>query len=529
MGRKKPPTDATEDPGANPDLKRLLDTLQRSEIGEIFTTIRRRLPRPGEPWSWWKRKIPLDSVDDLSEFCYGAGGEQFEYRLEFHDLNGKPVKGPDGKFISHRIVPALDYSAASPDAPRPPAAGAAVAPHGDPTIAARRRELQLRKEEMELERQEADLERQRKRINRMRDGDFEDEDDDGIGYYPPHPYSPYYPSPFMQPRQEGSAELIKALVPVLVAFIQKPHEKSGLGDATLIKLLLDREQKGLEPKDILGMMSPLITQMGQLSAEQNRAAMTAMHEVDASIRERLLDAIMSDPNKSEDEIEKWKRYLGFGTEALQKLAHVALGRPTLFPKEKDTVDVPVLKGGKKSVPGLPAPKGQPAGKAPAANPGPKEPTPAEQAKEVVRQRIEAFLLGAEQEALIGSDPDLVAENLEEMYCFLPQTLRFKLGKLDVGDTFAALRDYCPEIVDRILEAVGKDETGEQRKFFEAFWDFIKNPPEEEGEEEEEEEEEEGGEDEPGEDGPEPAPTEDPPPEDAPSKRQPKASASPEGT
>jgi hypothetical protein len=95
--------------------------------------------------------------------------------------------------------------------------------------------------------------------------------------------------------------------------------------------------------------------------------------------------------------------------------------------------------------------------------------------------MKMFLEAHEQEMLVGSDPGLVAEKLEELYLSLPWTLRDKLESLSVADIYEEFRKSEPQVVDRIL--AGAKESEDRQKWCLEFWSMMK------GEEEEEEVEE----------------------------------------
>lgn len=82
--------------------------------------------------------------------------------------------------------------------------------------------------------------------------------------------------------------------------------------------------------------------------------------------------------------------------------------------------------------------------------------------------------------LVGSDPLWVAEKLDELWLSLPGPLREKIESFEVDKIYETLREYQPEIVDRILKSVAEDAAGAQKKWCLEFWEEIKNPDEEEG-------------------------------------------------
>ena len=484
MGR--PRKNAAPDPVAEGQLRSVLSTLARSGAAQWFVSIRRRRPGMDSLWQYWKRNVLIDQVDDLSEYCYKEGGEEWEYRIKIHDSTGNPPT-IDGKESTEYTLPSLKNAA--------PASMPSVPANLDPMMLERKKRLDERKFELEIEREEAELERKRRHLEKIKSGEDEDDDDYEYPYPPPpgypgyHPmypgFNPMYPGMGMDPRMMMNrppqvdpnvaimAEAFKALAP-------QRNQDSSIELLKVLVPLMGSKGKELDPKDWMTMMTPMITEMGRASAEANKIVMSSLADMDGSFRERLLDLIMADPSKSEDEIAKWKGYLGMGMDVLKEGTRLILGRNTIS-RGDGSVKVPVIE--KPKTPGLPGPKGEPS-----KNPGEKSSGPAEEAKKVISQRVNAFLLAHEQELLVGSDPAWIVEKLDELWASLPQTLRFKLEHSDVATIYEELRNYDVETVDRILEAVKKDESGALKKWAEEFWTEMKLPPSDEDDEEEGDEE-----------------------------------------
>jgi hypothetical protein len=464
-------------------LQEVIASLARSGASQYFLEIRRRVPSvPGvasqdKLWQRWKVGIPADDVDDVRDYCYSVGGDHFEYKIWVKDAAGNPVKGPDGQILGPYFIPAVS-------APPPAIAGTPNVPE-DPDLAERAKELKRKRAELELLRAEAQHERERKRYEKMLAGE-EDEDEkekDELvfnpvlgGYFPKNSPMAYAAMPFsLSARTDAFVEIAKALSPVLTAILTTKKEDK-LSTADLVKLLLERgKDNGWSPKDMVGFIAPLMAEVTKITGDVNKIAMERMADSDAFWKEKLIEAAKLG-GANEDEVERWKKILGLATETLKDATQ-------LFFR-------PAPQGSAPKVAEKPKPAALPqAGPAPAAAAA----NPAEQAKKVARERIEAFLIAHEQEMLVGSDPVAVADKLYELYLLLPLPLRAKIESSETAAIYEALRAESATIVDRILAAVAADATGNFRKFCEDFWAAIKSPEEEEEEEEEEATEEGNGE------------------------------------
>jgi hypothetical protein len=487
-GKKMRPT---LDPASAQQLDNALKTLGRSGAAKYFYHLRKRPPGQAV-WPYWKRNIPTDEVDDIRDFCYSEGGDDNEYKVEVRDGNGSTVRGPNGEEIIDSVIPAMRVTIQPPKV----AAAAAAAAAADPILESRRKELEGRRLEFELERQETELDRQRKRLEKIRRGQDpdEDEDDGNFQYYqprypgmpgmPPYGMPPgqfgYQPNPYQQPwmnqqrppQQNDMVAFAEALGKIMGP---RQEQKSSLDELMKILPLLKSD---FSPKEMAGMFSPFVLEMAKASSDTNKMMMQGQAEMDRSIRERMLDLVLADPSKGDDDIERWRKMLGLGSEAVGKvmtIAKAALGRGRAASGD---VNVPSL--AKRNPPGIPPGKTESAPAAQEDAPE-KKPTPVEAAQEIVRLRVQAFLTLNEQEMLVGSDPEWAVEKMDELWASFPQILRAKLQQLPVDKIYEELKRYDAEIVGRILAAVGEDKEGALKNWCLTFWDVMKSPPEDEDE------------------------------------------------
>lgn len=462
--------------GDDHKLQEAIRALDRSGAVKYLFNIRRRAPGQ-HTFPFWRRNIPVDDVPDIGELCYAEGGGEYEYRIEVRDSNGKPCGIPDA------ILPPIIQPAAVP-------VGSAPSVQLDPVteaLAQRQREITMQRQELLLAQQEANLARERRRLEKMRDGREDEEDEEDAPRYPYNPYmmppygAPGMMNPYMTPwwqqqQQQKPQQSDMAAFAQALATVMGPRREEKDSSIELLKLmipLLAASGKGLEPKDMIGMFSPMVVEMSKASGEASRMVMQTLAESDATFREKMLDIIMSDPNREPDEIERMKRWLGFGTEAIREVTKTVIGRDTILSPKKDKVEVPKIPGTPKT-PGLPSPTD--ASDAPKGEE--KKVDPKEAAKAVVKQRIVAFVGGIEQESLIGSDVGAVVDQVEGLYLMLPGPLREKIEAASVGDAFEALREHAPEEVARILQSVAEDKDGNLRKWYEEFFDVLRDPGDE---------------------------------------------------
>lgn len=497
MARPGRPRKTILDPHSAAQLEHTLKSLARSGASKFFYQIRRRIPGKFQ-FPFWKRNVPVEEVDDIREYCYGEGGDQYEYKIEVRDGNGLPVNGPDGEQLSDSMIPA----AKEPEKTQLPAP--------DPILEGRRKELEARRQEVELTRQEAELERQKKRVDAIRRGEDPDDEDDDSSYnpYDPRFFNPYmmssgmgypgmggYVPPWMQNQQQGSKREDTLLLALIEAIKDKKPEAPK---ESFFELLMKAKASGLlgeqmNFKDMAQMFSPFMMEMGKISSEGNKLLMQNLAESDRAFRERVLDLVMAS-GADDDDVEKWKKILGLVTDTAQQGIKLVLGRSSIVKGGGDGgVKVPIVK--KPTPPGLPSPKGKPGESSPEGGVDSEieeaKASPNEAARRIIRERVSLFLVAQEQEMLVGSDPVWAADKLDEVWASLPDPLRVKLEGLEIDRIYDELKSIAPEIVDRILKEVAEDESGNRKQWCLLFWDAMKTPPEyEEGEEEEGEEEEE---------------------------------------
>jgi hypothetical protein len=451
-------------------LQEALKSLDRSGAVRYIFNIRRRAPGQ-HTFPFWRRNIPVDEVPDIAELCYGDGGGEYEYRIEVRGGDGKPVG------IEDAILPPISQ-------PAPPVPVAA-----DPMsemLVHRQRELAMQRQELIMQQQEASLAKERKRLEKLRDGGGEEEEEEEAPFNPyanPYGMSPYGMSPYGMPQpgmpwwmqQQGQQQQNKQsdMVELAKAFASMGQPKQQDSSLELLKVLLPLlagGNKGMDPKDMLSMFSPFVLEMSKASSEANKIVMNSLAESDSAFREKMLDMIMADPSRTPDEIEKWKGWMRLGTEAIKETVRVVVGRDTIMApgKPKATVEVPKIAG---------APAGLPA---PAANPAPAS-DPKANALEIVKARVVSFVAAIEQEAMVGSDAGAVVDQVDQLFLFLPKKLREKIFASRVAEIFDALREYAPAEVERLMNGVREDATGELREWYEVFWEVLKTPPEDDEE------------------------------------------------
>lgn len=493
-------------------LRDVVSTLSRSGAVQWFYTIRRRPPGMGQMWSYWKRNIPVDAIDDIRSFCEQApdGGAGWEYRVRVHNDEGKQPF-INGKTIGDHVIPATIASHGVPT----PGGDPTLIRSADPIIIERQKALAAERDEIALQRQEAMLEKERRRIKKMGEEDEEEDDD-----YPPYrPYPPYgYPgmqSPYgappgqypgmtpwnmmQRPQQNQPSDMVAMLqammtsqqesTKLLIAMMNKGNDRPPM-DPIQMMIQMKALNPGLEPKDMMGMFSPMMSEMGKMGLESQKILMQNLAEGDRDFRKKVLELVMA-TSDNDDDIDRWRKILNVGTDTLGKVVAPFLGRKAV---KKGAVTVPLI--GNQRTPGLPAPQAKPEVQPEVSDDG----DPAVAAKKVVHERITLFLRSQEQEMLVGSDAATCAEKLDELYNLLPEVLRIKIEAVEVDKIYDALKEYEPKLVDRIFEAVKKDESGAYKGWIVEFWQAVKDAPWlEDGEDGEEEDEGgEGDEPEPGE-------------------------------
>ena len=465
--------------------------LEGGLVRKHFYTIWRK-PQGSGKYVIWKNGLAEDEIDSVEEFIRLEGDPSFDHKAALCGKNGKMISDP------------VYFASES--------AGSSTGPSS----------TELDRKLKEAERRLADarkakqLEKFEKKTKRLL-GEDDDEDEEGQddhvfvphlgGWFPrDHPMAmgmyPGMTPPWMQqPPQQTS--ILKDIMPLLVAWITKPAEKSPLAD--VLPLLISGANKGhLEPKDMLGMFSPIVAEMSRMSAQSSDRLMEGMSKMDDAFRKKMLDLLMSDPSRSPDEIEKWQKWLNFGESALRKGAGVV--RDALKGSATDGKNPKKIE--QRKPPALPGPKTggdvkQQEGGGDKAATQEGQPAAEEQAQDpkagaalLRKRRVEAFLLAAEEEMLAESDPVLMAEKSEELYLCLPKSLRASVEDVMKDDPpkeekfitlFGSLKEICPEVTERIASVLM--EADDKQEWMKDFLYACAFPETDEGGGEEEEEEE----------------------------------------
>jgi hypothetical protein len=480
-------------------------SMKSAGVSDVFYSIRRRVP-PAKLWSWWKRNLAFDTVEDITEFCYSDGGKTYEYRVDVHDVSGEPILN-DEKPIGPYILPSLEEDAT--------AAVGEDLKGKQAEIARKTTELSLRRRKFELDREEAKL------AELMGEGDEVTVDE-----VDPMPFwdKAWGPPPWIMnawaPKAQAAVPIektIAAIGAVLAPLFEAMRPKESALD-TLVKLMPLMKGDSFAPKDMLGLFGPIVQQMGSMSAESSKLLITSMAEMDQSFRERTLDLVMA-AGRPESEIQKWREVFGLAKDAINDVGGSILtrflGRSSVLDPNRREVKVPRLNGAQRpALPGAASPA-LPAGEKPAATATDPKPqaTAAEAAAEsaqkqqsakeenlskVIAERVRLLLSAMCEEIDIDSEPSTIAVQCRHFYGLLPRALREGMEeKEDKLDGFKMLREHAPAIVDKVLKDAEEDKTGGRKKWLEQFWGELLAPddefdkeeddPEEEEEEEEEEE------------------------------------------
>lgn len=480
MGRRPKPENVDQ------QLRGAIATLDRSGGVKYFFDIKRRLPGTSL-WAFWKRRVPVDDIDDVAEFCYREGGGQFEYRVMVVDADGTTPNDTEGNPIQPRTISAIE-SAKPTEAERVE----------DDEITERRKDLRRKVADLELKKEEARLAREERKLRVMIDGvDDEGEDDEKGEVEEPASYDPrldpnspifnYWMAqkfgfPFGMPNGNGaqqqkpqqsdmavlaqamiaaSQEQSKTMSTILTALLTKDngHKESSIDQILKMKSLFPT----MEPKDIMGMISPMFGEMHKLQAESSKITMQAMADNQRMMNEKMLEMMAASPDADENDIERVGKLMGVGGEVVARVINAFRGGGT---KRGDKIEVPALEN-KKPPTRIPGPAG--------AGNGSPSVSPTEAAKQAVKDRVRLFLLTHEQEMLIESDPLFVVEKLAELWMSFPTSLREKLVALTVDKIYETLHEYEAEIVDRILVSVSEDKEGKRKKWALEFWEEIKTP------------------------------------------------------
>jgi hypothetical protein len=512
--RKEPEPEKLMNQMAEGQLRDALSALKQSGTeGQFNYKVARR--RPGESlWKFFQTQVPTDSVDDLRDYCYREGGDDFEYRVTLCDVqsrramvNGEPV--PHVKIEAKRLPSDAVMSSANANGGHDE-----LIKSKEQELARRSKAAGLKAREIELRAEERRLEREEKmagRPRRMREEYEEEEqlfDDDGNEAVdqrrgprrmPPRFFNPppSYPPPWERDRgrDDRSHEMMMAMMnnqnQVLIAMMNRPVEKQD--DGLLVKLLPLIMGNQLKPQDMMLMMS----ESNKLQGEGMRTVMETSSEMQKSVITQIVKMMVSE-GRPDDEIDKVKRIAGLVTDGLQDLTKTVLGRESIL-KPGQELKVPLLNKPQPQQPqnGPVQAKAAPAVRLPVpshvAHPpvvegeaaAPTTPVVApDHVGEIIKQRVLAFVSIHEQEMKVGSDPAFVIEQMEELISSLPAELTEKLDRLPVADIYEELKKYQPEVVARILAVCSADP--KKMEWCEEFWNIYQNPEVEDGPEETEE-------------------------------------------
>jgi hypothetical protein len=479
-------------------------SMKAAGMSDVFYSVRRRMP-PTRQWSYWKRNIAFDTIDDITEFCYGDGGKTHEYRIDVHDVSGEPVLA-DEKPIGPILLPALEEDAT--------AAVGEDLKGKQAEIARKQTELSLKRRKFELEREEAKL------AELMGEGgDVEVEEVDPMPFWD----KAWGPPPWIMnawaPKATPAVPIektIAAIGAVLGPLFEMMRPKESALD-TLVKLMPLMKGDSFAPKDMLGLFGPIVTQMGAMSAESSKLIITSMADMDASFRERTLDLVMA-AGRPESEVAKWREVLGLVKEGINEVGGSILtrflGRNSVLDPNRREVKVPRINGAQRPALAGAASPALPAGEKPAETAPDQKPqtTAAEATAEaaqkqatakeenlakVIAERVKLLLSAMCEEIDIDSEPATIAVQCRHFYGLLPRALREGMEeKEEKLEGFKMLREHAPAIVDKVLAESEADKSGRRKKWLEEFWSELLAPDdefdkeEEDPEEEEEEEEEE---------------------------------------
>lgn len=490
----------------NESLREALKTLDRSGANQYYFSIRRRVPE-SPLWSWWKKRVGVDEVDDIAAYCYQEGGEECEYKINIVSEDNKPVIGLDGKPMPERRINAIKD---------PPVKPAKSDPDDeDPDILERRKALRREAKLLEISEQERLLEERKKRLlqsEEVVEEEPEEEAEAQISYDPrldpnsPHfqfqaaqrigfpfgmpgapPANPYYQPPRQQEKSDiatlaaammtSSENMMKAIL----ASQNSGKKESSIDEMIRMKTLFPT----LSPKDMMEMMGGVMQSASEMQSKGSQILMQNLADQQKMLNEKTLELLAAAPGTEQDDLERIGKMLNVGGDVLSKVIASWKGSG----KTGDKVEVPKIDK-KPSTPGLPNKTKTPAKKDEA---GPAEEKPADRAARIIRERVHVFLAAQEQEMLIDSDAGFVVQKVGELWFSLPTALRVKLDAAKMDEIYTILREYDVETVDRLLVAVGEDKTGARKKWCEEFWTVLRAPdPEDDGDDDDDGE----GEDEP---------------------------------
>jgi hypothetical protein len=477
-------------PAESDALSEVVANLTRGGASKFFYLIHRKLPHQAR-WDVWQTGIPVGDVDDVREYVFKSeeGADGYDYKVKIVDTEGNSAK-QGGKQISAHIIPALRKTL-----------HAQPATTVDPLTKTTLEMLAQRRQEMALRAQQIQLEREEKRLARMEKGEDGEEEQE---YYPWNPmmgmggmYPGAYPfAPFQQQHQQQGDSIAAAAIKALgeVAAAKQAPKDDGTKMLEILLPIILANGRGLEPKDMLGMMTPLFETMAKSQGDANRFVLENASEGNRLLMEKMLD-MMKLGGEPEEEIEKYRKYMNLATEGLGKVAQVVFNRQSLLPGR--SVDVPRLPGPARPKPAQPAraqttPPAPPtagagvaAETAPQGGPTPPAASQVDAAKQIIAQRVNVYLLAHEESLLTEVDPSFAADQMEDptgadaipLWPMLPASLREKVLASNTAGIYEAFAAYDKEVVERILAAVAEDASGRRKQWCEDFWGRVKEEPE----------------------------------------------------
>lgn len=510
MSRKKdenklsPAQEALEG-AAKDEIEEAIEQLQASGQGPKIRFKIFRRPGGTRSWSLW-RVVDRDAVDSIEEYCRGEGGRTYDYRYVYIGEDSRRAKDSKGKFIPHGNVWAEENPA--------PEAKEASAPEDDIFKQKERELLDIarrnaqRSREIELKREAAEIERKATQVKRHIQDDRIDDDDETlhgrdedlppfpirvpIGHRMRRPYAtpPFYPYP-PEPRENNTNEIILQMMnqntQILIAALgnqNKPH------DDGLLKILPLIMANNMKPQDMMGLVMPMMGEAMKLQGEGARHAMESMGEMQKSMFNQIVKAMLAD-GRPDDEIDKVRRIAGMVTEGVQDLVKIGLGRESIL-KPGQEMKVPVLKPNAANPQLNPPPPPQASeptnGVAAHADPRPATalppppPPPTDQdIHEAVKTNVRILLIAHERQMHLNNDPTLLIEDegFDKLIRSLPGSLQEKLDTLNVADIYEELKQYDPEMVDRILKSAASNE--KMMSWCQEFWTAFQGVEDEEAE------------------------------------------------
>lgn len=477
MGRKKK---GEETPVASPErdlaLQDVISRLKASGASQFSMTIRGK-PYGTHLWSYRQKGLALDAVDDIASYCAQAWGPGNDYRVEFWTTDGKPATDEKG-----RLIPKYDIPAVSPDAAFAPTSPAPSG--GGDVTSVQQKEIDRLMREMEVRRRRLEVEREKRRLERMeREEEMrDDEEEEGPVFYPQYGLNNWQQAPWMQQpfqrREENGSDKIAAAAITALGAVAAERRSGGGSDIEMLKILLPLMlTKNNDSGDVMKIMGPIMEISSRAQADSNRFMLENTSESNRMMMETVVK-MMRIGGEPDDKIEQVKKYIKLATDGAGDVVKVLFNRSSILPGKE--IEVPRLP--KPQTPGLPSPATVPptpqqAGKqdGPAVQPA----TPADVAKQVIAQRVRAFLVTHEQELLVESDPGFVVEKLEELWLALPASVREKIEEAtatnDLHTVYNVLGGIDEEVTARILKAVGDDTTGKKKEWCEEFWTEIAGP------------------------------------------------------